>query len=48
MRVANLTRPGRPGATASRPYQPEFALSWWKRGDSDGEQAGALVLNANT
>src|SRR4051794_26398643 len=34
---------GLPGATASRPYQPEFALSWWKRGHDDGEQAGADV-----
>src|SRR5437763_1437385 len=34
---------GVPGATASRPYQPEFALSWWKRGHDDGEHAGAEV-----
>src|SRR5439155_20251604 len=39
---------GLPGRTASRPYQPEFALSWWKRGESDGEHAGAPVRNANT
>src|SRR5436305_12550071 len=43
-----LSDSGRPGATASRPYEPEFALSWWKRGHDDGEQAGADVLYANT
>jgi len=34
---------GVPGAIASRAESPEFAGSWWKRGDDDGEHTGAEV-----